>query len=128
MLRLGTEREEIKVVSDQIGTPTWSYDIAQVIYKLLLNDSNMGTYHFTNSGVASWYDFAIAIFAEAKQLGFPLKVKQVIPITTAEYPTPAQRPSFSVLSKNKITKVLGECPPYWRDSLRQMLKQVTSHK
>lgn len=131
MLRLGEEREELRVVADQIGTPTWSYDLAEAIAQLLSSSSEkaeipLGTYHFTNSGVASWYDFAIAIFAEAQQLGFPLKIKRVVPITTAEYPTPAQRPAYSVLSKVKITKVLGNYPPYWRDSLKQMLVQWRS--
>jgi dTDP-4-dehydrorhamnose reductase len=123
MLRLGKEREEIRVVSDQIGSPTWARDIAGAITELLVNPTT-GTYHFTNSGVASWYDFAIAILEEAKQLGFPLKVRQVIPITTAEYPTPAKRPAYSVLSGKKISTVLGTYPAYWRDSLRQMLKQL----
>ncbi|NJM88368.1 MAG: dTDP-4-dehydrorhamnose reductase [Hydrococcus sp. RU_2_2] len=122
MLRLGKEREEIRVVSDQVGSPTWARDIADAITELLVNPTT-GVYHFTNSGVASWYDFAIAIFEEAKQLGFPLKVRQVIPITTAEYPTPAKRPAYSVLSGKKISTVLGTYPAYWRDSLRQMLKQ-----
>jgi dTDP-4-dehydrorhamnose reductase len=123
MLRLGKEREEIRVVSDQIGSPTWARDIAGSITELLTNPTT-GIYHFTNSGVASWYDFAIAILEEAKQLGFPLKVRQVIPITTAEYPTPAKRPAYSVLSGKKISTVLGTYPAYWRDSLRQMLKQL----
>jgi dTDP-4-dehydrorhamnose reductase len=95
MLRLGAEREEIRVVADQIGSPTWSYDIATTISQML-NNANIptGIYHFTNSGVASWYDFAVAIFAEAEKLDFPLKVKRIVPITTADYPTPAQRPAY----------------------------------
>ena len=79
--------------------------------------------HYTNSGVASWYDFALAIFAEARELNFPLKIETVLPITTAEYPTPAQRPANSVLSKTKFTQTLGIYPPYWRDSLKKMLKE-----
>lgn len=126
MLRLGKEREEIRVVSDQVGSPTWTKDIAEAITKLLQQHSARGVYHFTNSGVASWYDFAVAIFEEAKHLGFPLKIRQVIPITTAEYPTPAKRPAYSVLSNQKISAILGTHPPYWRDSLRQMLKQLYS--
>jgi dTDP-4-dehydrorhamnose reductase len=131
MLRLGEEREELRVVADQIGTPTWSYDLAEAIAQLLSSltaneELPLGTYHFTNSGVASWYDFAVAIFAEARQLGFPLKITRIIPITTAEYPTPAQRPAYSVLSKVKIAKILGNYPPYWRDSLKQMLVQWQS--
>jgi dTDP-4-dehydrorhamnose reductase len=126
MLRLGAQREELKVVTDQIGSPTWSYDIAGAITQLLLKTeaaTKRETYHFTDSGVASWYDFAVAIFDEARQIGFPLAIKQVLPITTAQYPTPAQRPAYSVLSKEKITQVLGVDPPHWRESLRKMLVQ-----
>ena len=125
MLRLGQEREQLKVVEDQIGTPTWSYDIAIAIANLLKKQTEIptGTYHYTNSGVASWYDFAVAIFDEARQLNFPLKIKKVLPITTAEYPTPAQRPANSLLSKVKFTQTLGIYPPHWRDSLKKMLKE-----
>ncbi|MGF1541829.1 MAG: dTDP-4-dehydrorhamnose reductase [Pleurocapsa sp.] len=161
MLRLGAERTELKVVADQIGSPTWSYDlswaIAQILAQLPSNlrttqargcDSNslrvpecpalefnsrdaslpLGTYHFTNSGVASWYDLAIAIFEEAKLLGFELKIGRVIPIATIDYPTSAQRPAYSVLDKQKITQLLGEHPPHWRESLKAMLAQWQSLK
>ncbi len=123
MLRLGKEREEIRVVADQIGSPTWTGDLAQAISQIipLLGSETFGTYQYTNSGVCSWYDFAIAIFEEAAQLGFPLKIQRVIPITTAEYPTPAKRPAFSVLSTVKISALLGTHPPHWRQGLRQML-------
>jgi dTDP-4-dehydrorhamnose reductase len=127
MLRLGQDREELKVVADQIGSPSWSYDIALAITQLLdksaADESINGTYHFTNSGVASWYDLAVATFDEAKQLGFPLKIEQVLPITTSEFPTPTQRPAYSVLSKAKISEALGIHPPYWRDSLTKMLTE-----
>ncbi len=125
MLRLGQEKSELRVVEDQIGTPTWSYDIANAIASLLQKQTEIppGTYHYTNSGVASWYDFALAIFDEARQLNFPLKITKVLPITTAEYPTPAQRPANSVLSKVKFTQTLGIYPPHWRDSLKKMLKE-----
>ena len=126
MLRLGSEREEVRVVTDQIGTPTWAKNIADAIAQLTSLRPNTGIYHYTNSGVASWYDFAVAIFEEAKQLGFPLKIQRVIPITTAEYPTPAQRPTYSVLSCRKISAVLNTYPPHWRQELRQMLKSVNS--
>jgi dTDP-4-dehydrorhamnose reductase len=129
MLRLGTEKPELRVVADQIGSPTWAYDIAMVIAQLVRDidkDLSWGTYHYTSSGVASWYDFAIAIFTEAKQLGFPLAIQKVIPITTAEYPTPAQRPLYSVLSKAKIAELIGNTPPHWRESLRQMLAEYRS--
>ncbi|MGB3206987.1 MAG: dTDP-4-dehydrorhamnose reductase [Crinalium sp.] len=126
MLRLGSEREEVRVVTDQIGTPTWAKDIADAIAQLTSNRPETGIYHYTNSGVASWYDFAVAIFEEAKQRGFPLKVQRVIPITTSEYPTPAKRPTYSVLSCRKISSVLNTYPPHWREGLRQMLKLVNS--
>ncbi len=125
MLKLGSEREEIRVVADQVGSPTWTGDLASAIAQLLpqLNPEIAGTYHYTNSGVASWYDFAVAIFEEAKQLGFPLKVQRIIPITTADYPTPARRPAYSVLYCGKIAAVLGTHPPHWRQALRQMLAE-----
>src|ERR687885_1837354 len=120
MLRLFAEREEVRVVADQVGTPTWAGDIAEAIATLLSQPSQdpaqpnlpTGTYHYTNSGVASWYDFAVAIFEEAKPLGFPLKVQKIVPIATADYPTPAKRPAYSVLSGKKITAVLGSHPPH----------------
>ncbi|VXD21558.1 dTDP-4-dehydrorhamnose reductase subunit, NAD(P)-binding, of dTDP-L-rhamnose synthase [Planktothrix serta PCC 8927] len=126
MLRLGKEREEIRVVSDQVGSPTWTGDLAQSIVQLmpLLNSQTYGIYHCTNSGVTSWYDFAIAIFEEAKLLGFPLKIERVIPITTPEYPTPASRPAYSVLSGKKLANVLGNHTPQWRQGLRKMLQEL----
>ncbi|NWF60977.1 MAG: dTDP-4-dehydrorhamnose reductase [Fischerella sp.] len=126
MLRLGGEREEIRVVTDQIGSPTWARDIAATIAQLipLLSSEIAGTYHYTNSGVASWYDFAIAIFEEAQQLGYPVKVERIIPITTSEYPTPARRPSYSVLVCAKIAAVLGNHAPHWRERLRRMLREL----
>ena len=82
-----------------------------------------GIYHYTNSGVASWYDFAVAIFEEAKFLGFPLNIERVVPIPTSEYPTPATRPSYSVLDSTKISSLMESYPPHWRESLRKMLKE-----
>jgi dTDP-4-dehydrorhamnose reductase len=129
MLKLGSEREQIRVVSDQIGTPTWSNHLAQAIADLIpkLNSDTSGLYHFTNRGTASWYDFARAIFEEAKQLGFPLKVQSVVPITTADYPTPAQRPAYSLLSTAKISALFKTDPPDWRPALRQMLIELQTH-
>ncbi|MDJ0732406.1 MAG: dTDP-4-dehydrorhamnose reductase [Crocosphaera sp.] len=126
MLRLGQQKEQLGIVTDQIGSPTWSYDIANTITQILTNLNLADTreiYHFTNSGVASWYDLAMAVFEEGKNLGFPLTIKQVNPITTEEYPTPAKRPHYSVLSGKKTANLLGYNAPYWRDSLKEMLKQ-----
>jgi dTDP-4-dehydrorhamnose reductase len=143
MLRLGKERDSLSVVADQVGSPTWAKDIAETLGQLSvkLGDrphdppdvqgqnspeceaSNLfGTYHFTNSGVASWYDFAIAIFEEARNLGIPLKVQTVRPIATADYPTPASRPAYSVLNCQKIARALGYSAPHWRASLRAMME------
>lgn len=136
MLRLGAEREEVRVVADQVGTPTWAADIAVAITDLSTQflqpaadlSSEMtdlsGIYHFTHCGVASWYDFAVAIFEEAKSLGVALKLQRVIPITTPEYPTPAQRPAYSVLSNRKIQPLLKAPVPQWRQGLRQMLTEL----
>ncbi|MBD2488085.1 dTDP-4-dehydrorhamnose reductase [Aulosira sp. FACHB-615] len=128
MLRLGKERPEIKVVTDQIGSSTWARDIAGVIAQIIpqLTPEIAGTYHYTNSGVISWYDFAVAILEEAQQIGFPLTVQNIVPITTAEYPTLARRPAYAVLACGKISQVLGTHPPYWRHSLRLMLKEWLS--
>jgi dTDP-4-dehydrorhamnose reductase len=128
MLRLGAEREELRVVVDQVGTPTWTGDLASAIAQFVQRPIDSGIYHFTNSGAISWYDFAVAIFEEAQQIGFPLQVKQVVPITTAEYPTPAPRPAYSVLYTQKISAILGHHPPHWRTGLRRMLKQLAENK
>jgi dTDP-4-dehydrorhamnose reductase len=128
MLRLGANREEIRVVADQIGTPTWAKTIAATIGELIprldRGEIATGTYHLTNSGVASWYDFAVAIFEEAEAWGFPSQVRRVIPISTAEYPTPAARPSYSVLSNHKLNNILGRNLAHWRSDLRLMLKDL----
>lgn len=137
MLRLGAERDEVRVVTDQVGTPTWAADIATAIATLsvpfLTPDPSLdidyplsGIYHFTNSGVTSWYDFAVAIFEEARALGFPVKLQRVVPITTPEYPTPTQRPAYSALAWQKIAKILKSPPPYWRQGLRNMLTELYS--
>lgn len=122
MLRLGAQREEIRVVRDQIGSPTWAGDLAKAIVQFIphLGPETTGIYHYTNSGVASWSEFAIAIFAIARQLGFPLQVRRVLPITSAEYPALARRPAYSALDCAKIAAVLGPPPP-WQQGLRQML-------
>jgi len=122
MLRLAAEREELGVVDDQVGTPTWTYDIACAIQALITTDAS-GSYHFSNEGVASWYDFASEIIDTAGELGYPVKTKRVKPIPSCDYPTPATRPSYSVLSKRKIRGLLGNDISHWRKSLRAMLVQ-----
>lgn len=124
MLRLGQQQSTLRVVQDQVGSPTWTEDLAQVLVTLVRLGESVpaGIYHYTNSGVASWYDFAIAIFAEAHALGYPLKVNHVEPIPSTDYPTPAQRPAYSVLNCHKLTTLLGQAAPHWRASLQTMLR------
>jgi dTDP-4-dehydrorhamnose reductase len=116
MLRLANTRDEIKVVSDQIGTPTYAKDLAQTLLEIINKNNNaFGLYHFSNEGVASWYDFAVAIFEETKA------TTKVLPIKTKDYPTPATRPNFSVLDKTKIKASLDITIPHWRKSLRKAI-------
>ena len=127
MLKVGADRPEVRVVADQVGTPTSARSIAEVITQLIPSLETleaMGTYHFTQSGVASWYDFAVAIFEEARRLDFPLEVERVAPIATADYPTPAQRPLYSVLSTQKLSTWMATSFPHWRQELRQMLRDL----
>ncbi|MEL6136753.1 MAG: dTDP-4-dehydrorhamnose reductase [Cyanobacteria bacterium J06626_23] len=129
MLRVGSQRDELRVVMDQIGTPTWSADIARAICQLVkqpIPPSETEIYHFTNSGIASWYDFAVAIMEEAKALDLPWQAHTIHPIPTEDYPLPAPRPAYSVLSNQKIIGVMGQAAPHWRQSLRRMLAEVSS--
>jgi dTDP-4-dehydrorhamnose reductase len=112
MLRLGSERDELKVIADQVGTPTYAMDLAECILNIIsANSTAYGLYHYSNEGVASWYDFAKAIFDISGT-----KVK-TLPIKTSEYPTRAVRPAYSVMSKTKIKQTFNIEIPYWRDSL-----------
>lgn len=112
MLRLGSERDELKIIADQVGTPTYAMDLAECILNIILaNSAAYGLYHYSNEGVASWYDFAKAIFDISGT-----KVK-TLPIRTSEYPTRAMRPAYSVMSKTKIKQTFNIEIPYWRDSL-----------
>ena len=117
MLRLGAEKDELGVIFDQIGTPTHAADLARAILTIIsLVESGekvfeTGTYHYSNEGVTSWYDFARAIFDLS---GTPCRVR---PITSDEFPSAVQRPPFSVMNKSKIKRIFGLQIPYWRDSL-----------
>ena len=123
MLNLAAERDHLSVVDDQIGTPSWTTDIARAM-KTLIDRNEAGIYHFTNEGVASWYDFADAIVQIARNTGFTVKAKSVRPISSGDFPTAAARPSFSVLSKRKIQNILDDDIPHWRQSLEKMLLQL----
>ncbi|WKD48803.1 dTDP-4-dehydrorhamnose reductase [Microbulbifer spongiae] len=125
MLRLMREREQLGVVADQIGTPTSTRTLAGAIYALVNKRDARGIYHCTDAGVASWYDFAVAIFEEARQVSLlPLeKTVRIQPIGTTDYPTPAARPAYSVLDKARLMKDLGIELQHWRQTLRWVLKE-----
>lgn len=123
MIRLGKEKSELNVVADQTGTPTNARDLAQVIIKILdfseANDFVPGIYHYSNMGVTTWYDFTLAIHANAG-----ITTCKVSPITTSEYPTRASRPQYSVLDKSKIANTFGVNIPQWEDSLSDCVKEL----
>ena len=119
MLRLGSEREELGVVFDQIGTPTYARDLARTIQHIMVKGIVPGIYHYSNEGVCSWYDFTKMIFA----LG-GITTCQLKPLHTDEYPTPAARPHYSVLDKTKIKQTYGIEVPYWEDSLRECIQKI----
>jgi len=122
MQKLGRERKEIGVIYDQVGTPTYAYDLARAIMTMLprLNDTISGIFHYSNEGVCSWYDFAVAIMELS---GLPCSVK---PLETAEYPTPAKRGHYSVLNKKKIKSTFGLTIPHWRESLKKCIERIES--
>jgi dTDP-4-dehydrorhamnose reductase len=127
MLRLGKEREELGVIYDQVGTPTFARDLAQAIMSIIqhpVHNAQKGTeiYHFSNEGVCSWYDFAKAIF-EYSEIACIVK-----PIETKDYPTPAKRPHYSLLNKAKIKNTFGITIPYWKDSLQECLDILKGNK
>ena len=129
MLRLGEERNELAIVCDQIGTPTWAEDVSDAILRLVPRltsperDAAWGTYHLTNNGQASWFDFASEIFRFVRESGG--QAPSLKPITTAEYPTAARRPQYSVLDTSKFQGAFGFGLPPWKVSLARCLAERT---
>ncbi|XJZ26966.1 dTDP-4-dehydrorhamnose reductase [Bacillota bacterium Lsc_1132] len=117
MIRLGEERGEVGVVHDQVGSPTYTVDLASFMLELMVTDK-FGTYHATNSGVCSWYEFAVEIF---KQAGLNVKVN---PLTTDQFPRPAKRPSYSVLSKKKLVEQGFTPLRNWKEALIAYVKEA----
>lgn len=122
MIRLMNEREELGVVADQIGAPTWATGLARTIWGLVEKGAS-GTFHHSDAGVASWYDFAVAIAEEAHALGLIARIPAIRPIATSDYPTPASRPAFSLLDCSATRAALGQEAVHWRTNLRLMLKE-----
>ncbi|MCP4178149.1 MAG: dTDP-4-dehydrorhamnose reductase [bacterium] len=126
MIRLGNERQELNVIFDQIGTPTYAGDLAEslleIVWKRIENKTSplSGVYNFSNEGVCSWYDFAVEI------MDFSQIDCKVYSIETKDYPTPAERPHFSVLNKNKIKTDFGIKIPHWRKSLKKCISEINN--
>jgi dTDP-4-dehydrorhamnose reductase len=121
MLRLMADREELRVVADQIGTPTHAASLARAIWAL---QGENGIFHWTDAGITSWYDFAVAIQDEALRLGLLCTPRKIVPIATADFPTPARRPAWSVLDKSTSWAITGPAQ-HWRHELVDCLKEMT---
>lgn len=123
ILRLLGEREALAVIDDQIGTPTWAKGLAQAVWAVALQGID-GVHHWTDAGVASWYDFAVAIMEEATSLGLLDNQPTIRPIPASDYPLPAPRPPYSVLDKASLWRALDWTPSHWRVELRKMLQEM----
>nr|CAA6828658.1 MAG: dTDP-4-dehydrorhamnose reductase (EC [uncultured Thiotrichaceae bacterium] len=123
MLRLMQEKEQLGIVYDQVGSPTWAATLADTIWALF-DQNSRGIYHCSDNGVASWYDFAAAIQEQAVELGMLKQSIPLNPIRSSEYPTPAQRPAYSVMDKSTTEQVTGNTLPHWRTSLHLMLTEL----
>jgi len=139
MLRLGREKEVLSIVADQFGAPTWSRSLADLTLHTLRQfiqrgeldlgaaRSKAGTYHATCRGMTTWHEFACVIFESARNLGMNLKVREVVPITSGQYPMPAERPRYSILSNEKLKRRLGYELPDWKVALRLVMNEVSQH-
>jgi dTDP-4-dehydrorhamnose reductase len=125
MLRIMRANGAARVVADQVGTPTAARSLAETLWRIAANPEIRGIHHWTDAGVASWYDFAVAIAEEGGHLGLLPPEVAVTPITTTEYPTPARRPSYSVLD-NRSLAAHGLAPIHWRKRLRAVLREIPS--
>lgn len=125
MVGLMRERDELRVVDDQRGRPTYTVDLADAICRVLGLTGGVvapaGTYHFANAGEVSWHGFAMGILARCRELGLPVKVRRIVPVTTAEFPRPARRPAYSVLDTSRLTAATGLEPRPWQAALSDYL-------
>lgn len=123
MLKLMQEKKKLAIVADQVGTPTWARGLAEAIWNSI-GRQLAGTFHWTDAGAASWYDFAFAIQEEALGLGLLDKAIPIQPIPSSAYPTPANRPMYSILDKQSFWEALDREPVHWRIQLKSMLKEL----
>lgn len=122
MIRLMNERDDLAVVADQTGAPTWATGLARTIWALVEKGAT-GTFHHCDDGVATWHEFAVAIAEEAYALSLISRIPTIRAIPSAEYPTPARRPAYSLLDCSATRALLGDAPMPWRENLRLMLKE-----
>ena len=128
MLRLMNERDALSVVADQVGTPTWAAGLAKTLWAFADRADLTGIYHWSDAGVCSWYDFAVAIQEEGESQGLLNRCVPVTPIAASAYPTPARRPAYSVLDKSATWSDLAIRGVHWRVQLRAMLEQLQESK
>lgn len=124
MLQLFRDRDRVQVVVDQIGTPTSATSLANCVWRASDDEGDSAILHFTDAGVASWYDFAVAIYEEARALRLIDRNVEIVPISSDQFPTAARRPTFSVLDKSSTLARLHITPIHWRIRLRQVLKEL----
>ncbi len=125
MLNLMSAGKDLKVIDEQIGTPTWAKGLAQAIW-VSIEKSLSGTFHWTDAGAASWYDFAVAIQEEGLHLGILNKPVSITPVPSEQFPTPAERPYYSILDKQSMWQATQITPVHWRVKLRSMLRELKS--
>lgn len=126
MLRLMSEKDELNIIYDQIGSPTWANGLAQLIWNLSSQNDISGVYHWTDAGVASWYDFAVAIQQLGIEKGLLKREIPINPISTEQFPTPALRPAYSVIDKSATERKFNFHTRHWRKQLEQMLIELAS--
>lgn len=126
MLRLMREKDSLQVVVDQIGTPTSCHSLADFLFYLIHHDVDSAVYHWSDAGVASWYDFAVAIQEEALEAGLLDRAIPISPVTSDHYPTPARRPASSVLDKTDSYRLIENLPLHWRTRLRRVIQELRS--
>jgi dTDP-4-dehydrorhamnose reductase len=125
MLKLMSTRPQLRVVADQVGAPTWAHGLAGALWRAVERPAVSGLHHWRDAGAASWYDFAVAIAEEGRAAGLLATPVEVLPIQTTDYPTPAHRPSYSLLDCTNTWRELDLAPPHWRLPLRKMLAELT---
>jgi dTDP-4-dehydrorhamnose reductase len=124
MLRLMAANRGVRVVADQVGSPTAAHSVAGVLWALVAHPELSGIHHWTDAGVASWYDFAVAVAEEGLAAGLLATEPRVVPIATSEYPTRARRPSYSVLDRSSLALALGAATLHWRKNLRVVIGEI----